>query len=65
MHGEYARLRRALRAELAPSASQPRRDSSAWLGMTATQARDDNEENSNLCNVINGTAHYLIPVTHT
>jgi hypothetical protein len=55
--GEYARLRHALRVALAPGASQPWRDSSAWLGITAPQARDDNEEHSNLCNVINGTAH--------
>jgi hypothetical protein len=57
MHWEYARLKRDLSAELAPSASQTRRDSSAWLGMTEPQAQDDNEEDSDLCNVINGTAY--------
>jgi hypothetical protein len=60
MHWEYARLKRALRAELAPSASQTRRDSSAGLGMTQHQARDDSEEDSDLCNVIYGTAHYKL-----
>jgi hypothetical protein len=51
MRWEYARLKRDLHAELAPSASQTRRDSSAWLGMTEQQTRDDNEEDSDLYNV--------------
>jgi hypothetical protein len=57
MHWEHARLKRDLRAELAPSASQTRRDSSAWLGITKQQAQNDNEDDSDLCNVIYGTAH--------